>query len=418
MKTMLFLLMLGARLSGMGGAAGAPPNLIAHYKMNENTASDNDELVTGGTFASWVGDNPTGWAVVGESGDDPEVSEAATGEGHADTPTPGGGMCNLYSSDGSFISIDQTINLTVGRRYRLSFTIDTVVVGGIQIAGLPGGVRTYSTTGAKSFAFVATETPDSMSIKRTGGCDITIDDVSIKLCAIEDSSGNDHDGLAQQDSDAISVAGVVKTALEFNGSSDYIIVSDHDDFTPALTPFSISEWVNMDDATNFILASKGVFNTDGEWELFISTDDKLYIRFMDESVADCRIGRSTSGTLTSYQNQWINIVMTYDGGTVNSGIKLYLNGVRVDDQDWDLNPGSFVAVENLAHDVWIGRYSTVYGNGTIDNVYFFAAELTQDEVNILYNGGAGTEIPAELDQMMSPRRANLSPFSLRRRYEY
>jgi len=36
--------------SGIGGAAGAPPTLIAHYKMNEDTASDNDELVTDGDF--------------------------------------------------------------------------------------------------------------------------------------------------------------------------------------------------------------------------------------------------------------------------------------------------------------------------------------------------------------------------------
>ncbi len=48
-------------------------NLIARYRMNENTASDNDELVTNGDFANWTGDNPDSWSVGGESGNDPEI---------------------------------------------------------------------------------------------------------------------------------------------------------------------------------------------------------------------------------------------------------------------------------------------------------------------------------------------------------
>lgn len=417
-KTRVFV----TSFSGMGGAAGAPPNLIAHYKMNENTASDNAELVTGGTFAIWTADNPDGWTVNGEVGDDPEVSEAATGESHADTPTPGGGMCNIYSS-GAGIEISQTLTLVVGRKYRFSINIDTATDGAIQVYDSEYTMWTavnYGTKGIQTFTFVATYTDPVLVIKRIwgDGDDITFDDVSVKLCAIEDSSGNDHDGVAQQDSDAISAVGVVKTGLEFNGTSDYIIVPDHDDFTPAGTPFSISAWVNMDDATSFSIASKGVYNTDGEWRFSVSSGDYIYLRCYDESVASCRIGRYYGTTMTSYEGEWIHVVAVYDGGNTNSSVKLYLESVHSDDNDFGNNESSFVAIENLTHNVWIGRYDNVYANGKIDNVYFFAAELTQDEVNILYNGGAGTEIPAELDQKMSPRRANLSPFSLRRRYEY
>jgi hypothetical protein len=74
-------------------------------------------------------------------------------------------------------------------------------------------------------------------------------------------------------------------------------------------------------------------------------------------------------------------------------------------------------VENLAHDVWIGRYNAAYANGTIDDIHFFSAELSADEVKLLYNNGHGTEIPAEIDDQRSFLRRNNSPLGLRSRYE-
>jgi hypothetical protein len=95
--------------------------------------------------------------------------------------------------------------------------------------------------------------------------------------------------------------------------------------------------------------------------------------------------------------------MTYDGGTTSAGIKLYLNAVQVDDAN-DEDAVGFVAVENLTHDVWIGRYDAVYANGTIDNVMFFAKELTEDDIKILYGDGHGTEIIADLDESRRIKR--------------
>lgn len=172
--------------------------------------------------------------------------------------------------------------------------------------------------------------------------------------------------------------------IDLPGTDERIVVADHDDFTPALTPFSISAWVYMHDATSFAIASKGVFNTDGEWWFRASGTDKLEMFFFDESVADCYIGRRYSVALTSFQNQWIHLVTTYNGGILSSGIKMYLNGVRVDNANNELNAGSFVSVENLTHDVWIGRFSTVYANGLIDNVTFFNKEISTIDAKNIY----------------------------------
>jgi hypothetical protein len=201
-----------------------------------------------------------------------------------------------------------------------------------------------------------------------------------------------------------SVVGKINLAQDFDGTDDYIEIPDDDAFTPALIPFSISAWVYIHDATNFIIASKGAFNVDGEWSLFVHADDTLRGRIFDENVEDCWIGRRTAGALTAYENSWIHLVMTYDGGTSESGIKLYINAIHSDDTSYSINGGSFVSAQNLDHAIWIGRYSSLEANGLIDTISFHKKELTIDDIKILYAGGHGTEILADLDESRRIKR--------------
>jgi len=190
----------------------------------------------------------------------------------------------------------------------------------------------------------------------------------------------------------------VGTCLDFDGTDEYVEVADNAIFTPALTAFSISAWVYMDDASAFWIVSKGVYNTDGEFRFGLESDDKLGCILMDESVDDCFIGRKYNTALTSHQSSWAHTAFTYDGGTSATGIKIYFNGLRVDDTDKSTSAVSFVSVENLAHAVWIGRYDTGYSNGLIDNVMIFNHVLHEDSIKALYNGGHGTEIVAAIDK--------------------
>lgn len=220
--------------------------------------------------------------------------------------------------------------------------------------------------------------------------DVILDETGSHNGAVKDATGTATSAFH-------SVDGKINRAQDQDGTDDYIEIPDHDDFTPVLTPFSISAWVYMHDATNFIVASKGVFNTDAEWVFLISSDDKVYYLHYDESVANCYIGRGYNTTLTSYENTWNYLVATFDGGATTLSFKIYLNAARVDDVDNTLNAGSFVAVENLAHAVWVGRRNIDYANGLIDNVMFFSTELSQDDVTALYNDGHGTENLGEVD---------------------
>lgn len=388
--------------SGVGGAGERlTSSLIAHYKMNEKKVGDGAELVVGGAFTNWPGDNPEHWNVVGEVGDDPEVSEAAAGESHADTPTPGGGMCNIYTSDGALVRIQQNLDLVVGRKYCISINIDTKTVGALILsigtAGIDYAVA-FTSTGIHTATFVAvTGAITKLELKRSGITDVTFTDMSVKLCAVEDSSGNDHDGLAQQDTSVIHRVGKVGTgAFDFT-PNDYITIADHVDFSPGDgstgTPFSIFVWGFIHGATHFDIACKGIYNTNGEWVFHINASDYLLFRAFDESVEDCFIGQISDDVLTAYEGSWVQLGVTYDGGKLSSGIKLYVNDNIIASTANQNNNGSFVAVENdLGGVVKLGTDGTNFADGLMDTMTFHNKVLRPWEVRQLCMGRLGTEV--------------------------
>ena len=119
--------------------------------------------------------------------------------------------------------------------------------------------------------------------------------------------------------------------------------------------------------------------------MFINSSNKLIARFMDESVNSTYIGREYSTGVESYEGKWTHIVTTYDGSSNNSGVKIYINGLRVDNAD--NNAGSYVAMENLGANLEIGRNNTTYGDGMINDVAIWDSALTANEVTALYNSG-------------------------------
>ncbi len=219
--------------------------------------------------------------------------------------------------------------------------------------------------------------------------------------AVVDSTGN-HAGVftdagGDPNTDAHDTFAKNSAALIFDGIDDHIVVADHADFSPILTPFSISARCYMDDATGFAIATKdGVAKQ--EWYFILdvgANSDKISFVVQDASAGPATIGRKYNTVLTSLEGSWAHFAATYDGGTSSNGIKVYVNAVRVDDTDLTL--GTFVEVEPFAQPVWIGRDRNEYANGKFDNVMMFGIELTPEEVRRLYNEGHGTEIAALLD---------------------
>lgn len=174
--------------------------------------------------------------------------------------------------------------------------------------------------------------------------------------------------------------------ITLNGTTQYIEVPDDETLTfgdgSDDSPFSIIVKINAVDVTDFCLVSKGIYNTDAEYVLLTDTDNKIRFAAYDESVDDCFIGRMFDTALAEGED--LIIAGVYDATEASSGFKILLNGRRVDDTDYDNNPGSYVAMENgLGHAVWAGRYSAEYADGSIKKLRVYNRVLSDYEVRVI-----------------------------------
>jgi hypothetical protein len=186
----------------------------------------------------------------------------------------------------------------------------------------------------------------------------------------------------------IALAGIANNySMSFDGSDDYIDAGNSDSFSfgNGITdsPFSISAWVNMADATNFITIAKDA-NSGREYVIRTLSDDKLYFYLLD-NVNGGYIGKISSGTVTSNQGTWIHTAYTYNGNSTSSGIKIYLNGSQVGNDNYE--GGSYTAMSNTSTNLNIGRQERGlhYGSGLIDEVAVWNTALTSTQVQSIYD---------------------------------
>ncbi len=169
---------------------------------------------------------------------------------------------------------------------------------------------------------------------------------------------------------------------DFDGSDDYVSVADNDDLSfgdgSSDTPFSISVWANLPTvaSTNFI--GKGHYGSNYEYNFHIGSDKKFYWLLFDQS-ATAYIGRIYNTALDAYENEWTHFCGTYDGSGANSGVKLYINGVQVDDTNGGV--GSYTAMENLGAEVRIMRNNTNYSDGSITNLAVYKTKLDAQTIS-------------------------------------
>ncbi len=88
------------------------------------------------------------------------------------------GVYRIYSSAGAFSAVTQT-GFTIGKTYRVTFTVDTITTTGAGIVIDWVSAPAVTTTGVKTFTIVASS--GVLSIKRTGSaCDFQISNISVR----------------------------------------------------------------------------------------------------------------------------------------------------------------------------------------------------------------------------------------------
>jgi hypothetical protein len=194
-------------------------------------------------------------------------------------------------------------------------------------------------------------------------------------------------------------SGKYNGSLAFDGVGDYATVADNDNLSfgngNANFPFSISAWVNMSSATNRIIIAKEddtTGNTKMEYDLYSDGSNKLHFAIYDQSSGGY-IGRTWNSAFPT--GSWHHVTATYDGSANNSGIKLYSDGVRMDNADF--SGGNFHYLYNTTAPLMIGYFISNdgnrhgYFNGLMDDVRIYNYALTPVQVQTLYNNNSAVK---------------------------
>ena len=181
----------------------------------------------------------------------------------------------------------------------------------------------------------------------------------------------------------LSVAGKINTAIHLDGSADYIIAADSASFDTA--GISLSAWVNLDavDREHFVFSRDSGVEGDRYFLSYIGSNNKL--RCYTWNAGNSAVTFDGSNTLSA--STWYHITMTYTSGMT----KVYLNGVvdgSTATQTGSLKTGNeplYLGVQNYA-----GTFYS-YLDGKLDDLRYFNRVLTVDEISLIYNSGNGTE---------------------------
>jgi hypothetical protein len=202
---------------------------------------------------------------------------------------------------------------------------------------------------------------------------------------IVDYSGEGNNGT--NNGATYGAGGKFDTALEFDGINDYVNIDDDASLSGA-TKLTVELWMKttVTGSVWYALASKHA-TSKREWVLnYDQGDATLRFGIYDESANAYIIRQDTSAGGYSDGN-WHHIVGTWSGGTSPTNIKVYADSVQVDDAT--LSSGTFVAIEDLAQNVEIGRMGDAgfYFKGTIDEVAIYNRSLSAEEIFNHYKRG-------------------------------
>ncbi|MGC9602711.1 MAG: DUF2341 domain-containing protein [Minisyncoccia bacterium] len=184
-----------------------------------------------------------------------------------------------------------------------------------------------------------------------------------------DSTSNGNTGTPQ--GSPTQTDGQIDGSLSFNGNQG-VSTDNTGNKLDILGALTYSAWIKPSSFANYpTVMSKmdmAAAKDCATWLGFNSTDG-TDLEFAIYNNTSCTgtdyIGREYSGALSS--NTMYYVVATYDGGTSSTGIKLYVNGVQVDDTN-DFG-GTFASIKSITTPFEIGSGSTIYPfNGIIDEV--------------------------------------------------
>jgi hypothetical protein len=182
--------------------------------------------------------------------------------------------------------------------------------------------------------------------------------------------------------------GKLNNCLTFNGTNQYVLCGSNGGFERTQA-FSLEAWVKLTTSTASMIIAKGVDGpTYRGYAAYVSAG-KIVFYLINDNSAGNQLQVETTTTVNN--NNWHHVVVTYNGNSLPSGIKIYIDGISV----------VLTTVSNTLSDTIINGANlsigarnsgtAVFYNGSIDEILVYDKELSSSEIGYRYNSGNGTE---------------------------
>ena len=197
-----------------------------------------------------------------------------------------------------------------------------------------------------------------------------------------DISGNNNTGtLTNMDAPTDWVQNGGKTALDFDGSNDFVSISTGSILPLGSSQRTVATWFKLNANTNALMFSYGGNSGAGQ---------RFSLWRNGATVGLEANGNSVTGPFT-YDTNWHHLVVVKNGSSTSlSSVDVYLDGNAL-----STTVSGSASINTLATDPVIGTISgantgTGYNwNGQLDSIRVYNRELTSFEIRLLYAGGRG-----------------------------
>lgn len=192
----------------------------------------------------------------------------------------------------------------------------------------------------------------------------------------------------------INQTGLVDKSYRFNyngRSGEYLAIPNNENLSFGSGAYSIEIWVKPSANFGRVITKRNTANGNYEYSLNYQSGALTLYNYTNQTnyiAVNC-----PNPTLTSLN--WNQIIITYDGSSLQNGIEMYINNVKKTLQRVD--SGTYTGMSNTPEPIVIAAdpvnpNSSSKLNAEIDIFRIWKGrELTEAEVSTLYNSGAGTE---------------------------
>jgi len=215
----------------------------------------------------------------------------------------------------------------------------------------------------------------------------TFDGPDMAATTAFDKSGQNNNGTLTNG--PVRTEGKISQALSFDGVDD--VVQTGTVIGPQ-SAYSASVWMKPSTVAGAVLII-GMWTTGGNsYTQFYRSGTSICARI--NQTDSIYIGRCAASAVTA--GEWKQAMMTWSGGTTNAAVKIFINGVQVDNSDDGAGvftaPGAGAVPRNIgAQGGGVTAYSNFF-NGLIDDVRIYNRALSVDEIKRLYKMGATNKI--------------------------